>query len=858
MTLPLPSEGFSETDRLRRIARRYEALTIAEGTVVWVVDAQLRPTGRNALWEQYSGQPPEQYAELGWTAAVHPDDRERFLQEAAGAVERGAPLTTEFRLRRADGAYRRHLVRAVPVVEEGRVVEWIGTATDIEDARQAADDLMAMEERLRTAHAAAGIGTWEWHLARNEVRWSSEIFHMLRIGLDTTPAPSLWSDRIHPDDRDTVSQRWEEALRSRATHFADTFRMRLDDGSVRWVLTSAVIFRSATGEAVRAVGLNMDVTAQRTLQEQMEVALAEQRDLRLRLLALTDGADSLLSVRDETGARVAAVDLAERVLPGDAYAVWALAPDRGEWRIAYSRGLSDAYAAERIQGDALSFTQPLAVDDITSVPVVMMRQQAYEAEGIQALLTLPLPIHGERRATLVIYHRRPHRTTETELRVGMALGQIVAAALSNAETNAERDRAKAATERHARRMAYLAEASAALGSLDYEATLRHVAQMAVLRVSDWCAIDVVQNDGTVERLVTAHKDPAKVQWAERLQQRYPPDYSAPAGVGNVLRTGNYEFHPLITDEMLVSAARDAEHLAILRELGLRSVLIAPLTARGRTLGAITFVGATPEHLISEDDVTVLTEVARRAALAIDNGRLYRDVQMANRAKDEFLALLSHELRTPLNAIMGWSHMLRQGLPADMHQHALDVIARNAQTQKQLVEDLLDVARIAGGRVDLQRTVIDLREVGRAATDSALPATHAKGLTLALEIPREPVLVDGDLNRLQQVTSNLLSNAIKFTDTEGRITVRVSRTPDGAELSVADTGAGIAREFLPHVFERFRQADTSLTRNYAGLGLGLWVVKQIVDAHGGKVRADSAGVGQGAVVGFTLPESIANP
>ena len=724
----MPSEASSDIDRLRRIARRYEALTVAEGSIVWVVDPQLRPTGPNALWEQYSGQQPGEYAELGWMAAIHPDDRERVQQNAERAVRGGSPLTIEFRIRRADGVYRCHLIRAVPVVEDERVVEWIGTATDIEDARRAADDLTAMGERL----------------------------------------------------------------------------------------------------------------------------LAEQRDLRARLLALTERADSLLSTRDEAGARAAVVDAAERVLPGDAYAVWALDPARGEWRIVYSRGLSPSYAAQQVEGDMVTFAQPLAVDDIDENPLVQMRRDAFRAEGIAALLTLPLPINGERRATLVIYHRSRHSTTETELRVGMALGQIGAAALSNAETNAERDRAKAAAERHALRMAYLADASAALGSLDYEATLRQVAQLTVPRITDWCGIDVVQPDGSVQRLVTAHVDPAKIELAQRLQERYPPDHSAPTGLGNVLRTGVAEFYPFISDETLVGAARDEEHLAILRELGLRSVLIAPLTTRGRMLGAITFVSASAGHPISEDDVTVLTEVARRAALAIDNARLYRDVELANRAKDEFLALLSHELRTPLNAIMGWSHMLRQGLPSDMQQHALDVIGRNAQTQKQLVEDLLDVARIAGGRIDLERAAIDLREVGRTAADSVLPAAQAKGLTMAIETSREPVMVEGDANRLQQVTSNLLSNAIKFTEAGGRITLRVSSASGEATLSVADNGAGIAREFLPHVFERFRQADASLTRNYAGLGLGLWVVKQIIDAHGGKVRAESEGPGAGATVSFTIP------
>ena len=852
MTLSIHSISPDDIDRLRRIARRYESLASADGAIVWVVDPALRPTGRNLQWERYSGQSPDAYAQLGWLSAVHPDDIHSFREQVARALASGAPLAMEYRLRRADGAFRRNWIRAIPVLERGQVVEWIGTVADVEDARQAADDLAAMEERLRAAHAAAGVGTWEWHLERNQVRWSAEIFQMLGLDPSAAANPLAWIERIHPDDRQAVVDRWEAALRGGATHATDTFRMLLPEGGTRWILSSAVIFRRASGEAVRAVGLNMDVTAQRHLQEQMEAALAEQRDVRARLLALTDGADHLLATRDESAARAGVIDLARRVLPADAYAIWWLDATRGEWRVVHSTGLSPAYAAQRLEGGLLTFTQPLIVDDTGASEVLEVRRAAYEAEGIVSVLTVPLPIRGERRATLVIYHRRPHRSTETELRVGMALGQIAAAALGNAEANAAQDRSRAAAERHAVRMAFLADASALLGSLDYATTLREVARLAVPRITDWCAVDMLQPDGSVARLVTAHVDPDKVELARTLAERYPTPPDAPTGVPNVLRTGAPEFYPAISDDLLVAAARDDEHLAILRDLGLHSVLVVPLTARGRTLGAISFVSATPDRAISEDDVTVLVEVGRRAALAIDNARLYQDVEIANRSKDEFLALLSHELRTPLNAIMGWSHMLRQGLPADMQSHAVDVIGRNAQTQKQLVEDLLDVAKIAAGKIDLQRAPVDLRDIGRSALDSVLPAAQAKGLTLSLDAGGEPVLVEGDVNRLQQVTSNLLSNAIKFTDAGGRISIHVAADAEGASLSVADTGIGISPEFLPHVFERFRQAETSLARTYSGLGLGLWVVKQIVEAHGGRVTAGSGGVGAGTTVRFVLP------
>jgi signal transduction histidine kinase len=204
--------------------------------------------------------------------------------------------------------------------------------------------------------------------------------------------------------------------------------------------------------------------------------------------------------------------------------------------------------------------------------------------------------------------------------------------------------------------------------------------------------------------------------------------------------------------------------------------------------------------------------------------------------------------------MGWTHMLRQGLPPESQVHAFKVISRNAQSQKQLVEDLLDVARIAAGRIDLEKQPVDLRHTARTAVDSALPAAREKGITIRLACADDPVTVEADLHRLQQVAANLVGNALKFSERGGEVTVSVTTADGSAELVVRDTGAGIAPEFLPYIFDRFRQADTSLTRPYPGLGLGLWVVKQIVDAHGGSVRADSDGPGTGATVTVNLPAS----
>ncbi|CAN5663752.1 hypothetical protein BH18ACI5_BH18ACI5_03250 [soil metagenome] len=306
--------------------------------------------------------------------------------------------------------------------------------------------------------------------------------------------------------------------------------------------------------------------------------------------------------------------------------------------------------------------------------------------------------------------------------------------------------------------------------------------------------------------------------------------------------------------MLRAGARDGDHFALLTNLGIHSALILPLVSRGRTLGAITFASASAARPLSEGDAAILAEVARRASLAIDNARLFQEAEAANRAKDEFLAILSHELRTPLNAIMGWAHMLRDGLPEAMSRHAVEVIGRNARSQKQLVEDLLDVARIGSGKLDLHPSKIDLVEIARSAVDTALPVARQRSVDLSMTTGLDALPLVADSHRLQQVVSNLLSNALKFTDTGGSVTVSVFPAGDRhVELVVSDTGGGIRADFLPHVFERFRQGDPTLTRTHGGLGLGLWLVKQIADAHGGTVTAQSAGAGKGSTLRVVLPK-----
>jgi CheY-like chemotaxis protein len=250
-------------------------------------------------------------------------------------------------------------------------------------------------------------------------------------------------------------------------------------------------------------------------------------------------------------------------------------------------------------------------------------------------------------------------------------------------------------------------------------------------------------------------------------------------------------------------------------------------------------------------VDLAEEFARRASAGLENARAYKEARDANRVKDEFLATMSHELRTPLNAILGWSSLLRTRSDLDVKK-AIETIDRNARAQVRLIEEVLDISRIMSGKLKLDIKPIDLATVLRSSLDAAAPAALSKGIKLEAKLDVESCPVRGDPVRMQQVFWNLLSNALKFTPRGGRVEARLARAGDEVVATITDTGRGIRADFLPVVFQRFRQADTSTTRTEGGLGIGLAVVGHVVELHGGSVTAASPGEGKGATFTVRLP------
>jgi PAS domain S-box-containing protein len=283
----------------------------------------------------------------------------------------------------------------------------------------------------------------------------------------------------------------------------------------------------------------------------------------------------------------------------------------------------------------------------------------------------------------------------------------------------------------------------------------------------------------------------------------------------------------------------------------QAVRISPLSHEGQVIGTLTIIEDVTERVARESELQA--QIEERSRLLSSEKLARNEAERANRLKDEFLATISHELRNPLNAILGWAHMMRLGkLNAANTERAIETIYRNAKSQTQLVADLLDVSRIISGKLRLDVRTVDLISIVTAAIDSIRPAAEAKSIRLQTMLDPAAGPISGDADRLQQIVWNLLTNAVKFTPKGGRIQVKVQRVNSHVEIVVSDSGIGISKEFLPHVFDRFRQADASITRTHGGLGLGLSIVHQLVDLHGGNVSVQSEGEGKGATFIITLP------
>jgi signal transduction histidine kinase len=531
-----------------------------------------------------------------------------------------------------------------------------------------------------------------------------------------------------------------------------------------------------------------------------------------------------------------------------------LASDGSLVGVAFAGGMRQAFSSSHALAGGNGSVSGLAVaagaatwtDNVFTDPRLSLAddvRRGMTAAGDAAVLAVPLRVKGQIIGALSVADRAGRRFTAVEVGMLQAFADQAAVAVENARLYEEAMRQRRESE----------VVAALAAEINRSLDLDHVLQQVAEATTALCHGDV-----THIALSEPGSDAPRLRLAVGARIDADPDLRLGPGKGiggRVLATGQ----PLRTPDAREDPRIHPDHRRLIEAEGIRSGMVVPVLGEGRVEGLI-YVSRRTVAPFSEHDETVCRRLADHAAIAIRNSRLFAaeraaraEAHAANRAKDHFLATLSHELRTPLNAVMGWLRMLRNPrLDEAQKAHAVDVIERNARLQAQLINDLLDVSRIIAGKLEMERYPLDLVPVVQDAVEGIRGDVEAKALTLTVSLDPATGEVLGEPMRLQQVVANLLSNAVKFTPAEGRIEVRLVRAGVNARLTVADSGEGIEPQMLSHVFEPFQQADSTTTRAHQGLGLGLAIVRQLVEAHGGRARAESAGPSRGATFVVELP------
>jgi PAS domain S-box-containing protein len=856
-----------ERTRAHQTARQSEerlrfALDAANmGTWDWDLRAQSVRWSDNV--ERIHGLPPGAFDGTfqSYEREIHPEDRERVFASIQRALSEGVPHEVEYRIVAPDGTVR--WVEGKGRVErgfDGQPRRMSGVCMDVTRRKHAElARIEALEQSTRASHKLAAIvESSDDAIVSKDLNgvitsWNGGAERLFGYSASEAIGQSIML--IIPPDRRAEEDRVLASIRAGQPVEMETVRKRKDGSNVAISLMVSPV-KDGAGRIAGASKIARDISARKRDE-------AERVELNRRLTMLVEASASLLDSPETESVRAATVTLARQLLHADGCAVWASEPGRA-WRVVKSEGISAAFAGRVIASDrgaaapaAPHFSDPLPVPDVAADPMLSEQLDAYRDEGIQSLLVCPMRLGADHAATLVFYYRTPHAFRDVELQTGQALANLAAAALTTANLYDQQRTERDAAESARRQSAFLADATAILArSMDYEQTLAAVARLAVREIADWCAVDIVDEEGRLRRLAIAHMDPAKVEFARVLKERYPPDSDAKDDVREVMRTGKPAMMATVPADWPAATARDEDHLRILKELALTSYMCVPLVSASRTFGAMTFAFAESGRHYTDRDLAFAQDVAARAALAIENAFAYRRANEANRLKDEFLATLSHELRTPLNAILGYAQMLNMGvLSGERQLNAVAVLTRNAEALRQIIDDVLDVSRITAGRLRMNVRPVELDDILQNAVATIQPAAEAKGVSLQLKTESNVAPVYGDPDRLQQVVWNLLSNAVKFTPRGGHVQLRLERVESSIEIVVSDDGQGVEPAFLPHIFERFRQADSRFSREHGGLGLGLAIVRELTELHGGTVSASSDGPGTGATFRVRLPPAI---
>ncbi|MBK9713397.1 MAG: PAS domain S-box protein [Kouleothrix sp.] len=809
---------------------RFRTMADHAPVLIWMAGPDGRCNYFNDGWLQFTGRSFEQELGDGWVAGIHPDDRQRCMAIYRSALGERRPFTMEYRLRRADGEYRWVLANGAPRwASDGSFVGYIGSCVEI-------DERIRIERRLSVQYAVARILAEAATLQEvmpallqavcEGLEWDWGALWVADRRANVLRCESSWQS---PSLSETTF-----AERSRALSFAPGAGLPgrvWAAGEPTWLVDIVAELGHPRSAIAGQSGLHGMVAAPIRLGGAVLGVL----ELASRAPQPTDQA--VLAMVSAIGSQIG--QFIERAQAKQGLARYQLLSENARDIILFIGGDGQILEANDAAVKAYGYSHAELLDRRIYDLRAADTQRSVESQMVQA---------DSGGVIFETVHRRKNGE-DFPVEVSSRGAQVGAdrMLLSIIRDISERKQAE-------RRQHFLADASSVLaGSLDYEVTLQSITRLAVPAIADWCAVHMVESDGTIRRLAVAHVDPDKQALASGRPERYALEPGAQHIVPQVVRSGQPELYREVPDQLLVDSARDEEHLQLLRLLGFGSYMCVPMHHRGRVLGTITLVTARSGRRYGLEDLALAEELAHRAAIAIDNARLYREAQDAIRLRDQFLSIASHELKTPLTSLFGNAQMLqrrasREGDFDERHLRALNVIADQAGRLNKMIAALLDISRIQMGQLSIERAPVDLAaladrvvsEVQPLLEDHAIDCQAAAGLQ-----------IEGDELRLEQVLQNLIQNAIKYSPAGGTIRVRAERCGDQACLSVADQGIGIPADALPNLFQRFYRAANVDEQHISGMGVGLYVVREIVTLHGGQVAVASE-EGQGSTFTIRLP------
>jgi PAS domain S-box-containing protein len=837
---------------------RFRALFDQTAVGVCVADLDRRLIQTNEAYQRITGYSEEELVGMSTLALTHPDDRtadtgkrRTFVSDESDSYRRAK------RYIRKDGEVIWAEATSSLVRDEQREPRFImGVVEDVTERKRREEEVREAEERFRGAFDEAAIGmSLESPEDGRFVQVNSALCKMTGHAEEEL-LESTFEAITHPDDLDNSVENVRRLLAGETRSCQWEKRYLHKNGDPVWVSVNLSVIRDSESEPLYLIAQVQDIRERKRAEENMQ-RLNEELEER---------------VEQRTAALQASEERYSLVMEGSNDGIW-------DW---------DIHTGEVYWNDRLFEILGLSRDEVTaSLELYMDLIHPDDRQKVQD----GLADHLERREHFDVEYRLRH--SSGEYRICEARGEAQRDAEGTPIRMAGAVRDITGRRRREEIQRFLAEASSVLSSsLEYRRTLASVTELAVPNLADWCVASLLE-DGELDQLSVAHTEPEKVRWARELQGRYPPDPEAPEGVGQVLRSGRSQLHHEIPAEALAAFAQDEEHLELLREVGLRSVMIVPLVARGRSLGGILFALSESKGQYGNEDLEMAEEIARRAALAVDNARLYEDAQKelterqqaenevrvlneslesrveqrtaqlaeareeaeaANRTKSDFLANMSHEIRTPMNGIIGMSDLLRDTkLDAEQSEY-VETVRGSGETLLTLINDILDFSKIEAEKVELEDIIFELRTSVEDTAVLLAERAQSKGLEIASLVDYDvPTELRGDPGRLRQILTNLLGNAIKFTE-EGEVVLKAEVSEETEEealvrFEVRDTGIGMTPEQQEHLFESFSQADASTTRRYGGTGLGLAISSRLAGMMGGEIRVESE-PGEGSVFLFT--------